>query len=348
MPLLLILYVYFFVGLECWPGLTRNAFKNWGPMIRLALPGMVMVMAEFLAFEILTLSSSWISATHLGANTILQTLSVITFQLPFPLSIAASTRVANLIGATLPEAAIVTTRVTFIIGAIIGVFNMVLLLSLRDYVPYLFTNDKDVALLASQVLPVNAAFQLVDAIAAQCNGLLRGLGKQEFGGYLNLFAYYAVSIVYLSSRSPSDRPCRLLFLYHSALALACIGVYMDCGLDQLLVWPSSLSAKAITSGVHHSRKQAKRQRCVMLLGRLQTRTVYILTADDTACLPWSISSSVDGVATSSWICFHIFVPFTGFHGCSISSFNIIFVDLGLDCTLWSTSVNNATSFPLLL
>ncbi|QIW99702.1 hypothetical protein AMS68_005220 [Peltaster fructicola] len=194
MPVLLILYIYFFIGLECWPGFTRNAFKNWGPMIRLALPGMVMVMAEFLAFEILTLSSSWISATHLGANTILQTLSVLTFQLPFPLSIAASTRVANLIGATLPEAAIVTTRVTFILGTIIGIFNMVLLLALRDYVPYLFTGDEDVALLASQVLPVNAAFQLVDAIAAQCNGLLRGLGKQEFGGYINLFAYYVIAL----------------------------------------------------------------------------------------------------------------------------------------------------------
>lgn len=193
MPLLLFLYVYFFLGTECWPGFTRTAFKNWGPMIRLALPGMVMVMAEFLAFEILTLSSSWISATHLGANTVLQTLSVIAFQLPFPLSIAASTRVANLIGATLPDAAIVTTKVTFIIGTIFGLINMVALLSLRNYVPYLFTNDEEVALLASRVLPVNAAFQLVDSIAAQCNGLLRGLGKQEIGGYINLFAYYAVS-----------------------------------------------------------------------------------------------------------------------------------------------------------
>jgi MATE family multidrug resistance protein len=74
-------------------------------MIKLALPGLVMVEAEFLAFEILTLASSYISTTHLAAQSILSTMSALTFQLPFAISIAASTRVANLIGAGLSEAA---------------------------------------------------------------------------------------------------------------------------------------------------------------------------------------------------------------------------------------------------
>jgi len=193
MPILLFLYVRFVGGMECWPGFTTKAFRNWGPMIRLALPGMVMVMAEFLAFEILTLASARISATHLAANTVLQSLSVLTYQLPFPLSIAASTRVANLIGASLPEAAKVTAKVTLIIGTCLGLLNMILLSSLRNYIPQLFSNDIEVITLAAATLPVNAAFQLFDALAAQMNGLLRGLGKQEVGGYINLLAYYAVS-----------------------------------------------------------------------------------------------------------------------------------------------------------
>lgn len=206
MPVLLFLYVRFIGGMECWPGFSRKAFVNWGPMIRLALPGLIMVVAEFLAFEILTLSSSYISAEHLAANTILQSLSVLTYQLPFPLSIAASTRVANLIGATLPDAAKVTARVTFIVGTVLGVFNMLMLSIFRNYIPRLYSNDPDVISLAAGVLPLCAAFQLFDSLAAQCNGLLRGLGKQEVGGYINLFAYYVVSIRplfndYLSRRS---------------------------------------------------------------------------------------------------------------------------------------------------
>jgi len=193
MPILLFLYVRFVGGMECWPGFSRKAFVNWGPMIRLALPGLIMVIAEFLAFEILTLGSSRISAEHLAANTILQSLCVLTYQLPFPLSIAASTRVANLIGATLPDAARVTARVTFIVGTMLGVLNMTLLSIFRDYIPRLYTSDPDVIRLAAGVLPLCAAFQLFDALAAVCNGLLRGLGKQEVGGYINLFAYYVVS-----------------------------------------------------------------------------------------------------------------------------------------------------------
>ncbi|KAK5107881.1 hypothetical protein LTR62_000591 [Meristemomyces frigidus] len=194
MPLLLFLYVRFIGGMECWPGFTRKALANWWPMIRLAIPGLIMVMAEFLAFEILTLASARFGATYLGAQTVLQSLSVITYSLPFPISIAASTRVANLIGATLPEAAKVTGRVTIVFGTVVGIFNVILLSSLRYKVPQLFTSEPDVIELAAKVMPVNAAFQLFDALAAQMNGLLRGVGRQEVGGYIGLFAYYVVAV----------------------------------------------------------------------------------------------------------------------------------------------------------
>ncbi|KAL9026127.1 MAG: hypothetical protein Q9196_005162 [Gyalolechia fulgens] len=59
LPVFLISYVVLVSGKECWPGLSRRAWKNWGPMVKLALPGLVMVEAECLAFEILTLASSY-------------------------------------------------------------------------------------------------------------------------------------------------------------------------------------------------------------------------------------------------------------------------------------------------
>lgn len=71
---------------------------------------------------------------------------------------------------------------------------MILLSSLRNYIPQLFTNDADVVGLVAQALPICAAFQLFDALAANCNGLLRGLGRQEVGGWVNLFCYYVVAM----------------------------------------------------------------------------------------------------------------------------------------------------------
>jgi MATE family multidrug resistance protein len=72
--------------------------------------------------------------------------------------------------------------------------NVILLSSLRNYIPQLFTNDQDVIDLVARVLPLCAAFQLFDAFAAVCNGLLRGLGRQEIGGYVNLFCYYVIAM----------------------------------------------------------------------------------------------------------------------------------------------------------
>jgi multidrug resistance protein, MATE family len=201
--------VYFIRGRDCWGGFSRASLRNWGPMIRLALPGLIMVLAEFLAFEILTLAASWISSTHLAAQSVLSTTAALTFQIPFPISIAVSTRIANLIGATLADAAKTAARVSLVVAACVGLFNVTFLSCLRNYIPQLFTSDPDVIEIVASVLPLCAAFQLFDALAANCNGILRGLGRQEVGGYVNLFAYYVVSYKSIHPSASLDRsPCQ--------------------------------------------------------------------------------------------------------------------------------------------
>ncbi|KFX87718.1 hypothetical protein V490_08073 [Pseudogymnoascus sp. VKM F-3557] len=194
LPLLLFLYVYFIDGRQCWGGLGKRALTNWTPMIQLALPGLVMVEAEFLAFEALVLASSYFGTTHLAANSILVSITSITYQIPFPLSIATSMRVANLIGASLSGAARTSAKVAMYFAIIVGLFNVTLVWTLRHRIPQLFTNDQEVIELVARVLPTCAMFQLFDAIVALCNGLLRGLGRQEIGGYVSLFSYYVIAL----------------------------------------------------------------------------------------------------------------------------------------------------------
>lgn len=163
-------------------------------MIKLALPGLLMVEAEVLAFEILTLASSYFGTTYLAAQSVLSTINGITFQIPFSTSIAVSTRIANLIGATLADAARKSAQVAICAFLLVGLFNVSWVSSLRVYVPRLFTSDPAVIELVANVLPLCAAFQLFDAMATCCNGILRGLGRQEVGGYVQLFCYYAVAL----------------------------------------------------------------------------------------------------------------------------------------------------------
>ncbi|KAH8158755.1 hypothetical protein CIB48_g9494 [Xylaria polymorpha] len=172
MPVLLSLYVAFVDGSQCWGGFSKRSLANWGPMIRLAIPGMIMVVAEWLAFEILTLLSSQFGTSYLAAQSILVTVTGAMFMIPFPVSIAASTRIANLIGAKLVKAARTSAKV----------------------LPHLFTDDEEVIAIAAKVLPLCAVMQVFDVLAAISHGLLRGIGKQSFGGYANLAAYYIVAV----------------------------------------------------------------------------------------------------------------------------------------------------------
>lgn len=194
LPVCLFLYVRFVDGMQCWGGFSKAAFRNWGPMIKLALPGLVMVEAEYAAFEILTFASAFFGSTALAAQSVLATVSVLTYQLPFPLSIAASTRVANLIGATLADAAKTASQVAFCGAAILGTLNIIIIAAPRHFIPTLFTNDQEVIELVANTLPVVAAFQLLDALAAMCNGILRGIGRQDIGGYVGLFSYYIIGL----------------------------------------------------------------------------------------------------------------------------------------------------------
>lgn len=195
LPLGLFIYVYLSeTGLSCWDGFSPRALTNWGPMIRLALPGLTMVEAEMFAFEILTFISSYFGTTALASQAVLANLASIIYQIPFPISIAGSTRVANLIGATLTDAARICTWVTFVSAAVVGALNVIILSLLRNQLPRLFTDDDEVLEVVSKILPFVASCQLFDAMAACCNGILRGLGQQELGGFVQLFCYYLIAM----------------------------------------------------------------------------------------------------------------------------------------------------------
>ena len=163
-------------------------------MIKLALPGMIMIEAEYFAFEILTLAAGRFGATELAAQSVLVTLTSTTYQIPFPMSIAASTRIANLIGAKLPDAAKLCAKVATVAGFLIGAFNLILVALFRYQIPRLFTNDPDVIELVAEASPIVAFMQVFDGSSAVASALLRGVGRQEIGSYANLAAYYIVAL----------------------------------------------------------------------------------------------------------------------------------------------------------
>lgn len=192
---LMLLYVVFVDGRKCWGGLDlKKALVNWGPMLKLALPGVVMVEAEYLAFEVLTILAASFGTTALAAQSVASNIGSLAFQLPFAVAVAVSTRIGHFVGMKDIRAASIVTRVSFVFAGAIALFNFTFIFLGRGFLTSIFTSDADVVAEGKRILVIVATNQLSDGFNVLEAGVLRGQGRQQVGSYLNLASYYAIAL----------------------------------------------------------------------------------------------------------------------------------------------------------
>lgn len=239
---------------KCWNGFQfRKSFQGWRKLVSLAVPGWVMLEAEFLAFEILTLMASYLGTYELAAQSIGSTMASLTYQVPFAMGIAASTRIANYLGAGLANCAQVTGEVALLFGFAVSLINFLALYTLQRPIAILFTNDESVISLLHEIMWLVALMQVSDAMNANSAGCLRGQGLTKIGGIVNLISYYLVGIpmsIYLSFFSPWKGSLHGLWI-GTTVALTLIGgiqtyVVLSADYDKLCD-----DAKARTSEPSH-------------------------------------------------------------------------------------------------
>ncbi|GEQ69702.1 hypothetical protein JCM33374_g3376 [Metschnikowia sp. JCM 33374] len=195
MCLLMLGYVVFIDGRQCWGGIDLNkACSNWSQMLALALPGVVMVEAEYLAFEVLTILAASFGTPALAAQSIASNIGSLSFQLPFAVSVAVSTRVGHYVGQKHIDGARVVTRVAMVFGCGISLLNFGWIFLGRNALVAIFTSDQDVIKIGVQVVTMVAINQLADAINVLQAGILRGQGRQKIGSTINLISYYVIAL----------------------------------------------------------------------------------------------------------------------------------------------------------
>lgn len=211
---------------RCWSKLSfANCFQDWSKLVVLALPGWVMLEAEFLAFEILTLMASYLGTLELAAQSVGSTIASLTYQVPFAIGIAASTRIANYLGAGLGECAKTTCEVALSFGLCVSLINLFALYFFQTAIATLFTDDERVISLLHQIMWLVALMQVSDAMNANSAGCLRGQGQTKIGGIVNFTSYYLIGIplsIYLSFYSPWKGTLHGLWI-GSTVALSIIG-----------------------------------------------------------------------------------------------------------------------------
>lgn len=168
----------------------RNSVK----LIELGLPISGQMVLEAVAFIFTGVMMGWFGTEAISANQIGNTYGNCTFMLVLSLGSATTICVSHAFGRRSIDEIADVVRSALTIATVWGLSVLVIFVALRNYMPLLFTQNEEVALLASQIVVLYAAFQVSDALQCILVGILRGLQQVRSIAVVAFIAYIVINI----------------------------------------------------------------------------------------------------------------------------------------------------------
>jgi MATE family multidrug resistance protein len=179
-----------------WVPWTRAAIDPHGlfRILRIGGPVALALLLEMWTFQVSTLWAGHLGRVPLAAHSIVLNMSSISFMVPLGISLAAVTRVGNLVGAGQHREAQRAAWMAFGLGASAMVVFAVLFVLLRAELPRLYTDKLEVVAAATSILPIAAAFQLFDGTQVVGSGILRGMGRTRPAAVIHIFGFWGLAL----------------------------------------------------------------------------------------------------------------------------------------------------------
>ncbi|XP_030534529.1 protein DETOXIFICATION 49 [Rhodamnia argentea] len=191
----LVIYIVFSgVHMDTWGGFSLECFREWRPLISLAVPSCVSVCLEWWWYEIMILLCGLLlnpRATVASMGILIQTTAFI-YIFPSSLSFSVSTRVGNELGANRPARAQLAAAVGLGFSFALGFSALLFAVAMRNHWARMFTADHDIIALTSTVLPIIGLCELGNCPQTTGCGVLRGSARPKIGANINLGCFYLV------------------------------------------------------------------------------------------------------------------------------------------------------------
>jgi MATE family multidrug resistance protein len=174
----------------------RESFSLAGLMavLRIGIPVGLQLWLEAFAFSCASFMVGWLGVEAVGAHQIALNLASLTFMVPLGISMGASARIGNLIGAGDADGMRYSVRVALACGAGVMTVSALTFTVLRHELPRLYTDQMALIALAAQIIPLAGAFQLSDGTQVVAGGALRGMGRPHAAAVVTLLGYYALAL----------------------------------------------------------------------------------------------------------------------------------------------------------
>ncbi|KAJ0402427.1 hypothetical protein ATCC90586_000025 [Pythium insidiosum] len=174
----------------------RVAIRHVPLFLRLGVPGMLMMVMEWWAFEILSLMAGVLPHRVVAISAQAVQLNVVSmvYMLFLGFSVATNIRVGNHLGANAP----IKARCAATLGAgsvaLLAVFLGSMIALGHSVIPPFFVNDPTTVASASRVLLAWAPFEIAEGLNCVLQGIFRGAGEQAIAARANLWSFYGVAL----------------------------------------------------------------------------------------------------------------------------------------------------------
>jgi len=168
--------------------------KSIKMILKTSLPISLQSLLEVTAFSMAAIMVGWIGKYELAAHQVAQSLSHFTFMIAMGIGAAATIRVSHQFGASLYVETRMAGKAAIHMSVAFMFFCGMIFFALRNYIPYIFTNDPKVVEIASKIIIVMALYQAFDALQLSAVASLRGLKDINKPLLISAISYYGICL----------------------------------------------------------------------------------------------------------------------------------------------------------
>ncbi|KAL9330546.1 hypothetical protein ACSQ67_000156 [Phaseolus vulgaris] len=191
-----LLYIFITKSDGAWSGFTWLAFVDLFGFVKLSLASAVMLCLEFWYLMILVVITGRLENPLIPVDAISICMNINGWDamIAIGFNAAISVRVSNELGAGDFKAARFSVWVVSITSVAIGVVAMIVVLSTKDYFPFLFTSTTAVAIETTKLAGLLGITVLLNSLQPVLSGVAVGAGWQSLVAYINIGCYYVFGL----------------------------------------------------------------------------------------------------------------------------------------------------------
>lgn len=197
-------------------------------LIGIGAPISIQTGTEVVTFSLCGIMTGWLGGVSLAANQVTQTMTSLTFMIALGVASATTIRVSHQLGAKnyvgMRKAGFASMHLALGFMSI----SAICFILFRNYLPYIFTNDFEVAAIASKLFIVAGIFQLFDGLQVVSMAALRGMADTKIPMIISFVSYIIVCL-------------SVGYVLAFVVGLGTVGVWLGyvAGLGLAAIWLSS-------------------------------------------------------------------------------------------------------------